>query len=71
MTGAALQTIAKLTNALEGIRNYIGSKTPNNAAKLDLIYVIANETLNEVEPEIEKIKADAMEQYAVTTVSRP
>jgi len=69
MTVASLQAIDKLARALVAIRDFVGSTTPEAAAKLGLIYVIANETLNEVTPEIDQIKADAMEQYAVTAVT--
>jgi hypothetical protein len=53
-------TINKLTRALDSIRSIVYSKNwLNDSAKLDTIYVIANETLDETAPEIEKIKADA------------
>jgi hypothetical protein len=60
MSLAALQTIAKLTKALAGIRDFVYTKNADDHAKLNLIFVIANETLNEVAPEIERIKVEVM-----------
>jgi hypothetical protein len=71
MTGMALQTMKKLTSALDAIRAYsISPFGPDAAGKLNLIHVITNETLKEVEPEIAAIKLDA-EQYAAPAVTRP
>jgi hypothetical protein len=58
MTIVPMLTINKLTAALEAIRTYIDCKAPTDAAKLGLIYVIANETLIETAPEIGAIKAE-------------
>jgi hypothetical protein len=55
-----MQTINKVTAALTAIRGYIYCGGPTDSAMLDLIYVIVNETLNEVAPEIETIKIEAM-----------
>lgn len=53
-----IQTINKLKFALESIQTFADSPTPEG--NLAMISVIASETLAEVAPEIEAIKAKAM-----------
>lgn len=57
----AMATLKKMTRSLTAIRDhvYCTKGVGGLSAKLDLIYVIANETLIEVEPEIAEIKAEA------------
>jgi hypothetical protein len=59
MISMALQTMVKMTKALRGIRDLYDNKYIDHDAKMGLVYVIANETLKEVEPEIAAIKTEA------------
>jgi hypothetical protein len=54
-----IQTIAKQMKALNAIKIYLDCPSVSSEAKLGLIYVIVNETIKEVEPEIAAIKAAA------------
>ena len=51
-------TINKMTRALNGILSCANNTHTTPQANLGVIWVIANETLKEVAPEIEQIKAE-------------
>jgi hypothetical protein len=53
-------TINKMMTALKAILSAANNTHAKPQANLDMIWVITNETINEVEPEIAQIKTDAM-----------
>ena len=55
-----MTTINKLQDALKSIAATVDCKKLTVAARIGLVYVIANETIRECAPEIETIKRDAM-----------
>jgi coproporphyrinogen III oxidase-like Fe-S oxidoreductase len=62
----AIDTLNKMTRSLTAIRDhvYCTRSIGGPSAKLDLIYVIANETLNECEPEIAEFKASLSADFS-------
>jgi hypothetical protein len=62
-TLAAIQLLNKQTFVLESILTFSKLTNIPDEAKLALIEIAASETLKELTPEIEAIKASEMEKY--------